>query len=159
MVEFVIGLGFVILGAVLLAAEAATPGFFIGAVGTAFLVMGVIAMAFGDDTLTTWWAPIIMIIAAVIGMAISVWFYKSLGTVQPPTTTVTESIVGKTGIVTRDTDPDHQTRGKVKVGSRVSNATKNRKERISKLLRMFADRREEIQEIGAGDIGATLGLK
>jgi elongation factor G len=49
--------------------------------------------------------------------------------------------------------------GKVKVGSRVSNATKSRKERISKLLRMFADRREEIQEIGAGDIGATLGLK
>jgi elongation factor G len=49
--------------------------------------------------------------------------------------------------------------GRVKVGSRVSNATKNRKERISKLLRMFADRREEIQEIGAGDIGATLGLK
>jgi len=49
--------------------------------------------------------------------------------------------------------------GKVKVGSRVSNATKGRKERISKLLRMFADRREEIQEIGAGDIGATLGLK
>jgi elongation factor G len=49
--------------------------------------------------------------------------------------------------------------GKVKVGSRVSNATKGRKERISKLLRMFADRREEIQEVGAGDIGATLGLK
>jgi elongation factor G len=49
--------------------------------------------------------------------------------------------------------------GKVKVGARVSNATKSRKERISKLLRMFADRREEIREIGAGDIGATLGLK
>jgi len=49
--------------------------------------------------------------------------------------------------------------GKVKVGSRVSNATKNRKERINKLLRMFADHREEIAELGAGDIGATLGLK
>ena len=49
--------------------------------------------------------------------------------------------------------------GKVKVGSRVSNATKSRKERISKLLRMFADRREEISELSAGDIGATLGLK
>ncbi|MBN1979394.1 MAG: elongation factor G [Anaerolineae bacterium] len=49
--------------------------------------------------------------------------------------------------------------GKMKVGSRVSNATKNRKERISKLLRMFADRREEIEELSAGDIGATLGLK
>jgi len=49
--------------------------------------------------------------------------------------------------------------GKVKVGSNVINATKHRKERIGKLLRMFADRREEIQELGAGDIGATLGLK
>ena len=49
--------------------------------------------------------------------------------------------------------------GKVKVGSKVSNATKRRKERINKLLRMFADHREEIQELGAGDIGATLGLK
>lgn len=49
--------------------------------------------------------------------------------------------------------------GKVKVGSRVTNATKRRKERIGKLLRMFADHREEIQELGAGDIGATLGLK
>ncbi len=49
--------------------------------------------------------------------------------------------------------------GKVKVGSRVVNATKRRRERIGKLLRMFADHREEIQELTAGDIGATLGLK
>jgi len=49
--------------------------------------------------------------------------------------------------------------GKVKVGTRVINATKRHRERISKLLRMFADHREEIQQLGAGDIGATLGLK
>jgi len=49
--------------------------------------------------------------------------------------------------------------GKVKVGSRVINATKRRRERISKLLRMYADHREEIKELSAGDIGATLGLK
>jgi elongation factor G len=52
--------------------------------------------------------------------------------------------------------------GKVKVGSRVINGTSTtgrRRGRISKLLRMYADRREEIQELGAGDIGATLGLK
>ena len=49
--------------------------------------------------------------------------------------------------------------GKVKVGSRVINATKRRRERIGKLLRMFADHRKEIQELNAGDIGATLGLK
>jgi elongation factor G len=52
--------------------------------------------------------------------------------------------------------------GKVKVGSRVINGsgtTGRRRGRIRKLLRMYADRREEIQELGAGDIGATLGLK
>jgi elongation factor G len=49
--------------------------------------------------------------------------------------------------------------GKIKAGSRVSNASKGKKERLSKLLRMFADRREELKELGAGDIGATLGLK
>jgi elongation factor G len=52
--------------------------------------------------------------------------------------------------------------GKVKVGAKVLNGadvTKRRGERISKLLRMYADRREEIQELSAGDIGATLGLK
>jgi len=49
--------------------------------------------------------------------------------------------------------------GKMKVGSRVVNSTKRHKERISKLLRMHADHREEVQELSAGDIGATLGLK
>ena len=49
--------------------------------------------------------------------------------------------------------------GKIKVGSRIINSTKRRRERIGKLLRMFADHREEIRELGAGDIGATLGLK
>lgn len=52
--------------------------------------------------------------------------------------------------------------GKMRVGSTVinGNSTKERRrQRVSKLLRMYADRREEIQELGAGDIGATLGLK
>lgn len=49
--------------------------------------------------------------------------------------------------------------GKVKVGSKVINGTKRHRERISKLLRMFADHREELKELSAGDIGATLGLK
>jgi len=49
--------------------------------------------------------------------------------------------------------------GKLKVGSRVSNPAKRRKERIGKLLRMFADHREEVKELGAGDVGATLALK
>ncbi len=49
--------------------------------------------------------------------------------------------------------------GEVKVGQRITNAVKGRKERVGRLLRMFADHREEVEKLRAGDIGATLGLK
>jgi len=49
--------------------------------------------------------------------------------------------------------------GKVKQNSTVQNSSKDKKERIGRLLRMYADRREDIEELGAGEIGAILGLK
>jgi len=49
--------------------------------------------------------------------------------------------------------------GRLNVGSAVLNSVKGKKERISKLLRMYANRREEIPLIEAGDIAATVGLK
>lgn len=49
--------------------------------------------------------------------------------------------------------------GKIKVGDQIYNATKSQKERIGRLVRMHANRREEIQEATVGDIAATLGLK
>jgi elongation factor G len=49
--------------------------------------------------------------------------------------------------------------GKITQGTMVYNSTKGKKERIGRLLRMYADRREDVDEVLAGDIGATLGLK
>jgi elongation factor G len=49
--------------------------------------------------------------------------------------------------------------GWLKAGSAVTNATKASRERIGRLLRMHADHREEVKEVHAGDIAATLGLK
>ncbi|MEA4812257.1 MAG: elongation factor G [Anaerolineaceae bacterium] len=49
--------------------------------------------------------------------------------------------------------------GKIKQGGQVLNSSKDKKERVGRLLRMYADRREDIEELGAGDIGAILGLK
>src|SRR5215212_9740302 len=49
--------------------------------------------------------------------------------------------------------------GTLKAGSYVLNSTKDKKERISRVLEMHANHREEIEEIYAGDIGAIVGLK
>lgn len=49
--------------------------------------------------------------------------------------------------------------GEIRRGEVVYNAGKRTRERIPKLLRMFADHREEVDKIEAGDIGATVALK
>lgn len=49
--------------------------------------------------------------------------------------------------------------GVIRQGQVVHNAGKSARERISRLMRMFADHREDVDEIRAGDIGATVALK
>ncbi len=49
--------------------------------------------------------------------------------------------------------------GTLKKGASYQNPTQDSKERVGRLLRMYADSREDIDEIQAGDIGAILGLK
>lgn len=50
-------------------------------------------------------------------------------------------------------------RGKLESGSYVYNTVKNTKERIGRILRMHSNKREEIKELYAGEIGAIVGLK
>ena len=49
--------------------------------------------------------------------------------------------------------------GVVQVGDSVLNSTKDKRERIGRILRMHADHREDLKEVRAGDIAATLGQK
>jgi len=49
--------------------------------------------------------------------------------------------------------------GTIKSGSYVLNSTKNKKERVGRLLRMHANKREEVDEFYSGEIGAIVGLK
>lgn len=49
--------------------------------------------------------------------------------------------------------------GKIASGSYVYNSTKKLRERVSRLVLMHADQREEVPELRAGDIGAIVGLK
>ncbi|MRJ02304.1 MAG: elongation factor G [Epsilonproteobacteria bacterium] len=50
-------------------------------------------------------------------------------------------------------------RGQISSGSYVLNSTKGKKERVGRLLKMHANKREEIKELPAGEIGAVVGLK
>lgn len=49
--------------------------------------------------------------------------------------------------------------GALKSGSYVYNSTKDKKERIGRILQMHANRREDIEEVYSGDIAAAVGLK
>jgi elongation factor G len=49
--------------------------------------------------------------------------------------------------------------GSLKAGSYVYNSTKDKRERIGRLLQMHANKRDEIEEVLAGDIAAAIGLK
>ena len=49
--------------------------------------------------------------------------------------------------------------GSLKLGEKVYNPVQKKQEKISKLLKLHANKREEVKEIKAGDIGAIVGLK
>ncbi len=49
--------------------------------------------------------------------------------------------------------------GTLEAGSGVYNSTKGKKERVGRLLRMHANKKEEVEAVAAGDIAAAIGLK
>ncbi len=49
--------------------------------------------------------------------------------------------------------------GSLQTGTTVQNSSRDRKERIGRLVQVYAEKREDITEIRAGDIGAILGVK
>jgi elongation factor G len=49
--------------------------------------------------------------------------------------------------------------GVLESGSSIYNATKGRRERVGRLLRMHANKREEVKQIEAGNIGAAVGMR
>lgn len=49
--------------------------------------------------------------------------------------------------------------GTFRAGTNLINATKDKRERIGRVIRMYADRREDVEEVPAGDIAAVLALK
>jgi membrane-bound ClpP family serine protease len=116
-----VGLGLLVVGIIFIIAEAATPGFFIGVIGTAFIAMGIVGIFF-PYILDTPWSPIIVVVITAGSMLGAIMFYRRLGKSQPTATTITESNVGKKGLVIEDVEP-HSLKGKVKVSQQIWSAT------------------------------------
>lgn len=116
-----VGMILLIFGILLIIAETATPGFFVGVIGTAFVAMGIIGIFF-PFIADTPWSPLIVLVVTAGSMMMAVMFYRKLGRTQPTATTITESNVGKQGLVMEDIEP-HSLHGKVKIQHQIWSAT------------------------------------
>ncbi len=118
---FWLGVALVIIGLLLLLAEVHVPGFFIAVPGTILLILGIAFLLMGENLDITL-ALVLMFISAFGATAFTLWFYRTIGKPEPPTTTTPDQLVGKTGIVTAKIIPG-TLKGKVRVDSEIWSAT------------------------------------
>ena len=117
MLDPMIGWSLIIIGVIFFIIEILVPGqTFLMVFGTFFCTLGVIAIATGDETFTFGPGIGIAVLMTVVAAVVTFAIYKKLGTVQKPTTTVAESLVGERGMVTKKIIP-HEITGKIKVGT------------------------------------------
>ena len=117
----VIGWGMLVVGLLLLLAEAASPGFFVAVPGTVLIVLGIIILI-APDFLEQQWAPLIGVVVAVIAGGATIYMYRRIAPGQRPLATSMDSLVDMVGTVTHAVEPN-SIRGKVKIQNQVWSAT------------------------------------
>lgn len=116
-----LALALVIIGILMLLAEAASPGSFIIVPATVLLVLGGIGLVY-PDWLLTWYAPLTAVVVLVPMTLVTIRMYQKLAPPVPPETTVASSLVGMKGIVEKEVLPDSM-RGKVRIANDTWSAT------------------------------------
>ena len=116
-----IALIIILIGALLIIVEAFSPGAFMVIPGTVLVIIGIIGYAY-PDFLMSWYSPVSALIISIPVTLITVKGYQLLAKPVPPSTTVSESLLGKTGTVTVDIEPG-SLKGKVKIDSDIWSAT------------------------------------
>ncbi len=117
---FMISCIILIAGAAFLIYEAFAPGGFGVIPGVVLIVLGIIGLIW-PDILMSIWSPIIALVVAIPVTAITLKVYQYLAKPEPPTTTVADSLVGKTGKIIVATEMGNM-KGKVKIGADVWSA-------------------------------------
>jgi len=118
-----LSIAFVVIGVLMLLAEAAAPGNFLLVPATVLLLLGGIGLVFPDFLLSVW-APLAAVIILVPSTYITIKLYQKLAPPAPPETTVATSLVGTTGIVTKEVRPN-SLKGKVLIDHDTWSATAN----------------------------------
>ena len=109
-----------VIGLALLVVEAFMPGAYMIIPGIILAAVGAFGVFDNPDFLTAW-TPAIAIVAALVVTPLTFWMYAKLGAPEPPTTTVTESLIGRKGTVTVAVSTDSM-KGKVRIGNDVWSA-------------------------------------
>lgn len=105
----------IIIGLVLMIIEATAPGGYLVIPGLDLLVIGIYGCIF-PDMLFTWTTVLVAVILSIPVIIGTTMLYRKLGGTEPPSTTVTGSLVGRTGKVVVDVVPG-TLKGKVKIAS------------------------------------------
>jgi len=120
----ILALAFIVVGVILLIAEAASPGTFFIVPGTVLLILGAMGLV-EPNLLVSWWAPIVVAIILIPLTLLTIKFYQRLAPPAPPETTVATSLLGKMGQVTSETRPG-SLRGKVQIENDIWSATSDK---------------------------------
>jgi membrane protein implicated in regulation of membrane protease activity len=115
-----VGILMLVIGAALLVAEAFVPGFFIIVPGTILVLLGAIALV-APDLLTFPWGIIVFVIITFVVSAGTIMFYRRLAPGHKPLSTSMDTLVGQTGEVTREVEPNNIS-GKVRIGEQIWSA-------------------------------------
>ncbi len=118
---FLISCIILIVGAIFLIYEAFSPGAFCIIPGIVLIVLGVIGLL-APDILMSVWSPVIALVVAIPVTVLTLKGYQYLAKPEPPATTVTESLVGREGLITVPTEIGNM-KGKVKIGGDIWSAT------------------------------------
>ena len=103
------------LGLILIALEAFNPGGYLIIPGVVLTVVGIWGYLC-SDLIYTWYTPLVAIVVAIPVSAITMYGYRFLGSPEPPSTTVTGSLIGREGVVVVEVSPGNL-KGKVKIDS------------------------------------------
>jgi len=130
---FEIALLVIIVGIILLFIEISTPGFFFGVPATVLIILGIF-LAFVPDPMVAIIVATLFIIPITIG---SIFLYKKLSPERPPIPLGRWSIVGRTGIVTKEIVPDSMS-GKVSISSEIWSAKADERIPVGKRIKVVA---------------------